>query len=515
MTEWNGDIGGIIMRENDKYYYASLKNQHRRNNKVNMATFLAVCVVMIGLFLMQILAGKATFTVAGGIVLLFISLISSLVCYLKNRASEYFLYVELITFTVAYTFVLLTSSSTYIYAYIIPILSGATISSNYKFIGKICFFIGVANLLEVVMVITSIGDRSTAEGSAAVSAAVVQVIVMIFFLIIVVNTSRIKAVYTEQTSGKLAEQADISQKMLEDVLKIGETVKEETENLENLMTDLEKATRFMHSSLIEIGESTQTTAESIQEQTVMTKNIQNSINHTKGLSGNMVEVAKSSEGAIEESVAVLKEMQQQSVIIKGTNEDVAYSMEQLQNKTTEVKNIANIIFQISSQTNLLALNASIESARAGEAGRGFAVVAEQIRQLAEQTRKSTENIAEIIQQLNENANQVAEKVKNSVSATNQQNQLLNIVSGHFEVLDKNIVSLTDNISTMNGMIENLYEANDTIVENISQLSATSEEVTANTEMAAEFSEKNTNNFTKAKELLTEVVSVTKNLDKYL
>ena len=85
----------------------------------------------------------------------------------------------------------------------------------------------------------------------------------------------------------------------------------------------------------------------------------------------------------------MNHLKTQAEVIAATNEDVATLMNTLKERTEAVKGIVDTIFSISSQTNLLALNASIESARAGEAGKGFAVVADQIRNLAEESRKET------------------------------------------------------------------------------------------------------------------------------
>lgn len=190
-------------------------------------------------------------------------------------------------------------------------------------------------------------------------------------------------------------------------------------------------------------------------------------------------------------------------------------MEQLQENVGDVRTITKTIFAISNQTNLLALNASIEAARAGEAGRGFAVVADEIGELSDKTRRETENIADILDKLTTNADQTAEAVEKTLSVSEAQDVMIKEVAEQVDELSSNVTGLVGDIAKVGKMIEKLSEANAHIVENIVQISATTEEVTAATQECAAIAENNYEDAVNTQDILNGVIEASQRMNKYI
>lgn len=128
------------------------------------------------------------------------------------------------------------------------------------------------------------------------------------------------------------------------------------------------------------------------------------------------DISQHTQTSLEELNSDLSSLQHVTTILQNTDEgqqkvqqDVAHLVE----RVNSVARLMELIKGIADQTNLLALNASIEAARAGEAGKGFAVVAEEVRKLADGTKKSVESIHTDIQELLQLTNSINQLTKKS------------------------------------------------------------------------------------------------------
>lgn len=123
------------------------------------------------------------------------------------------------------------------------------------------------------------------------------------------------------------------------------------------------------------------------------------MDHTKTVDHyvhNSIEAATDTKMASKEGYEQMIVMTKQSNEINEKTVEMSRMVEALNNSSTEIYAVIEIVKGIAGQTNLLALNSAIEAARAGEHGKGFAVVADEVRKLADQTKTSVEQIAELI-----------------------------------------------------------------------------------------------------------------------
>ena len=245
-----------------------------------------------------------------------------------------------------------------------------------------------------------------------------------------------------------------------------------------MISVLSEAVNSNDVSMKNISESTESTAEAIQKQAQMCSDINSATNRAGDKTSQMLAASDRTKEVVSDGAKIVEELKKQALTVDENNENTVEATRRLASKVSEVEEIVGSIMSISSQTNLLALNASIEAARAGEAGKGFAVVADEIRQLSEETKDATNKITDIINQLITDVETATSSIEVSSKSIYTQSSMIEETRQKFDTIERDVSNLLDGIASTEKIVKGIVEATNVISDNISQLSATSEEVFA-------------------------------------
>lgn len=254
------------------------------------------------------------------------------------------------------------------------------------------------------------------------------------------------------------------------VTKVDESATNLSMRAVELSTSTEHTVQVAHqiaSSIQEVAAGAETQAssatESVRAMEEMAVGISRIAESSSTVSEASVETAKEAAAGNEAIQKVVYQMDS----IRASVTSSSQAVKELGMRSQEIGQIVGAITDIADQTNLLALNAAIEAARAGEHGRGFAVVADEVRKLAEQSRVSADQIANLITEIQEDTNRVVLAIEKGNAEVDSGIRVVEAAGEAFQKILNSVQHVADQIQEVSAAAE--------------EMSASTEEVTASVE----------------------------------
>ncbi|MNM48471.1 Methyl-accepting chemotaxis protein McpS [compost metagenome] len=210
---------------------------------------------------------------------------------------------------------------------------------------------------------------------------------------------------------------DVQHNRKDELGQVMQAMQQMTENLHGIVRKIESGTRQVNLATSNLTRITDETSDRMQAQSLETDKTATAMLQMNTTLG---EVARSTDLTLQAArsardgsaagsrdvLAVVEQIQQLSVQM----DDASLGMQSLDEQSTRISRVLDVIRELAEQTNLLALNAAIEAARAGEQGRGFSVVADEVRNLANRTQACAGEIGGMIEALQHETKEAVSKI---------------------------------------------------------------------------------------------------------
>ncbi len=266
-----------------------------------------------------------------------------------------------------------------------------------------------------------------------------------------------------------------------------------------LIKQLSEAVEATASASTQISSSAEEMAAGAQEQSAQTSEVaaameemSRTIVETANNATLSAEASQEASNKANEGSTKLEGSKQGMQLIVSSTDTVGNNITSLASKSEQIGEIAQVIDDIADQTNLLALNAAIEAARAGEHGRGFAVVADEVRKLAENTTKATQEIANTIRAIQTEAKDATKSMDEAGEAV------------------KNGLKLNDEVGEV---LSEILSSVDSVTGQISQVAAASEEQSATAEQVSSNVEAINNVANESATVVQQIASASEDLNR--
>jgi len=334
-------------------------------------------------------------------------------------------------------------------------------------------------LLSLSILIAVILSAALAHSGLALNKALGAEIGDVHRLVLKVSRGDLKqdAKFSSANNESVVGAINYMQASLQEVLK---GIKGVADDLHNQTGDSQRRAEELDGLTREMNEETQMVASAITQLTASASTV---AEHAKQTADSVVEADEQGKTAN----ILTGEASTTINLLESQIENAGANIQLLDDEVMNIANVLTVIQGIAEQTNLLALNAAIEAARAGEQGRGFAVVADEVRQLAQRTQTSTEEIHQMINKLQSATKQAKTSVSQSIETSEKTVEKSQQVSQQLQKIADSlgeISQMTHQISTAS--VEQLAAGEDTAqrIVNISDTSSNTSNVAHQAQSAA-------------------------------